>query len=76
MNIFDIVSGGEVIIASDEDLGVIVTWNSSLTLSTYSAETFSALDCRTLEETPQSMREAFVAAEEWLDDLRSEGSDR
>jgi hypothetical protein len=71
-NVFDILDNDErVIVASNEDMGIIITWNRSQTLQLWQNtwEGFVKINVRTLSENPVTYGEARLRALMWLIDL-------
>ncbi len=76
-SIFDQV--GQVIVAADEDAGLVILWNQSATLNLYGVDNWGkleAFECKTLSNTRHdgsvSYDDAKACAEQWLEDLRNE----
>lgn len=81
--IYEVMQYG-TIIAADEDLGVIVTWNGSATLNLWAdrgAGEWDGTDCRTIyglaDDMPVKGRTppAVRAAEEWIAELNDGGEE-
>ncbi|MGL4808374.1 MAG: hypothetical protein ACRC4O_06500 [Giesbergeria sp.] len=66
MSVFDALRGG-AIIAGDDDLHVVVTWNGSCTFNLWLADTWVNVDCRTREVSTYG--EARAHARQWLSEL-------
>lgn len=71
------------IMAADEDLELLVTFNGSATFNLYAKaagckdDCWEAVDIRTVyydQDTP-TMREGFDEAEDWLAEIRSENEE-
>lgn len=70
MNLFQILSFDErIIVASRQDLGLIATWNQSLTFQAWALRDdgqWEETDIMTLSEQPRSFAAARKRAIDWL----------
>lgn len=70
--LFDILSNDQrIIVASDRELGLIVTWNRSATLQLWDSN-LDECGIRTLAYSPTYMSGAHLAGVDWLNDIRLE----
>jgi hypothetical protein len=70
----DILSNDQrIIVASDRELGLIVTWNRSATLQLWDSN-LDECGIRTLAYSPTDMSDAKLASIDWLNDIRCEVS--
>lgn len=76
MNIYAIIESGQVVIAGNEDLGILITWNGNSMLNLwvrdYSVGNWDNKDVRTRYDIDGNLGKALDESAEWLRDMEIE----